>query len=314
MIDQYGRDIYYLRMSLTERCNLKCIYCRSENEACKAHKELSAEHFSTILNQLVSLGIRKVRLTGGEPLIRKDLEEIIADVATHEEVREICMTTNGIGLADRLTDLKKAGLQRLNISMDTLNPELYREMTRGGDLKKVLEGIEKARSLEIPVKINTVLVRGMNEKHVDSMIALAKEEAIDIRFIELMPMGALREDRNARVTNAEILERYPELQPIPPAYPSQPSMDYTAEGYKGKVGFISPVSHKFCSVCNRVRLTSDGKLRMCLANNYETDLQPYLDDPNELYQAMKMAMFHKPECHAFEDSFHASRTMNQIGG
>lgn len=314
LIDRYGRDIYYLRMSLTERCNLKCIYCRSESEYCKAKTELTADQYSTILNGLVSLGIRKVRVTGGEPLVRKDLERIISDIASHEEIREICMTTNGIGLSERLPELKQAGLQRLNISMDTLDPDLYRKMTRGGDLAAVLKGIEMAQSLEMPVKINAVVVRGKNDQEAERLISLAKESAIDIRFIELMPMGVLGEDKNARVRNEEILRRHPELRPLPPAYPSQPSMDYTADGFKGKVGFISPVSHKFCNVCNRVRLTSDGKLRMCLANNYETDLMPYLQSGEELLQVMQAAMFNKPECHTFEEAFHTSRTMNQIGG
>lgn len=314
MFDQYGREIYYLRMSITERCNLKCIYCRSENEYCKAKGELTAGEYRTLLNQFAALGIRKIRITGGEPLVRKDLEEIISDVASHEEIKEICMTTNAIGLADRLEDLKSAGLQRLNISMDTIDPGKYWQMTRGGKLDQVLLGIEKAQSLGMPIKINAVVVRGKNDEDIDSLVQLAKDEPIDVRFIELMPMGTLGEDKSARVTSDEILARYPELQMIPPAYPSQPSMDYTAEGYKGKIGFISPISHKFCHVCNRVRLTSDGKLRMCLANNYETDLMPFMNDEEKLYQAMFEAMQNKPECHAFETLFHSSRTMNMIGG
>lgn len=314
MVDRLGRNIYYLRMSLTERCNLKCIYCREENEHCKAKSELTAAQLDTLVRQFVQLGITKVRLTGGEPLVRRDLEQIVYQTAAHPEITDICMTTNAQGLAERLPELKRAGLRRINISMDSLDPERYRRMTRGGELKQVLHSIEAALAAGLPVKVNAVLVRGENDGEVADFIRLAAEYPIDVRFIELMPFGRLGEKGDRRVLSCEILEKYPELYPVEARYLSQPSEDYTADGFRGRVGFISPISHKFCRDCNRVRLTSDGRLRMCLGNDWERDLKPYLGDPQTLLRVMRDTIYEKPEGHLFEQVYHASRTMNQIGG
>ena len=315
MRDQLGRDIDYLRISLTERCNLKCIYCREKNEHCKAKRELNVQQYEQLMKQFVRFGIRKVRLTGGEPLVRKDLEEIVRLISAYSEITELCMTTNAQGLKERLPELKRAGLKRINISMDSLNPACYRKMTRGGDLWSVLMGIDAALTAGIPVKINVVLIRGENDGEVEDFLTLAKKYPIDVRFIELMPFGVLGEKGDRRILSSEILQAHPELVPAKARYLSQPAEDYTAEGYLGRIGFISPISHKFCKYCNRVRLTSDGKLRMCLGNNWETDLKPYLTGTeDELGRIIEQTIYQKPEQHMFEETYHASRAMNQIGG
>lgn len=313
MRDWMGRDLHYLRVSLTERCNLKCIYCREENAHCKAKKELSLEEFTRLMQVFVALGVTKVRLTGGEPLVRRDLEQIVRMTAGFPQIRDISMTTNAQGLADRLSALHAAGLRRINISLDSLDPARYRRMTRGGDLSEVYKGMEAAARENMPVKRNVVLVRGENDQEIDRFIALARAYPIDVRFIELMPFSALGTRDDRRVPGQEILERHPELHPVAPHDVSQPSQDYQADGFAGRVGLINPISHKFCADCNRIRLTSDGKLRMCLGDDHETDLRPWMND-RRLAQVIRDAVYHKPEGHCFAHSYHAARTMNQIGG
>ena len=226
------------------------------------------------------------------------------------------MTTNAQGLEKRVWDLRRAGLQRLNISLDSLCKERYSKMTRGGHLSDVLQGVEASIACGMQrVKINTVLVRGVNDGEIDDFIRLAKEYPLDIRFIELMPIGKLGEDASRRITSGEVLEGHPELVRIAPRDPNQPSEDYAGEGFRGRVGFISPVSHKFCADCNRVRLTSDGHIRMCLGHNEETDLRAALGRPDEvLLETIRNAVFNKPCGHAFETMFHSQRAMNRIGG
>ena len=315
MRDWMGRDIHYLRISLTERCNLKCIYCREETAFCKAKEELTLDELTKLMQAFTALGIRRVRLTGGEPLIRKDLEQIVQMVSSFSQICDLSMTTNAQGLADRVAQLHQLGLKRINISLDSLDPEKYRSMTRGGDFHQVLCGIDAALAEGMQVKINVVLVRGENQDEADDFIQLAREYPIDVRFIELMPFSALGTRNEQRVLNSEILAQHPELYAVSPRDPSQPSEDYQAEGFAGRVGFISPISHKFCCNCSRVRLTSEGKLRMCLGNDRETDLRPWLHtDTEQLVRVMRDAIYHKPEAHTFEANACSDRAMNQIGG
>ena len=313
MRDWLGREINYLRMSLTERCDLKCIYCRDENYYCRGKQELRTDEIAKLTDSFVRLGITKVRLTGGEPLVRKDLAEIVTIVSSHPEIKDIAMTTNGQGLAGRVAELKKAGLKRLNISLDSLDETCYREMTRGGDLYRTLSGIREAIDAGLGVKVNVVVVRGKNEREVDRFIDLASKEPLDVRFIELMPIGAFGEKKENHVPNAEIIRNHPELHRVAARSESQPSVDYQGEGFTGRVGFISPVSHRFCDQCNRVRLTSDGKLRMCLGRNEETDLRPHIEDA-DLTGIIREAIFRKPAKNEFTQLYHANRRMNQIGG
>lgn len=315
MLDWMGRDIHYLRISLTERCNLKCIYCREETAFCKARDELTLDDLTKLMRSFIALGIRRVRLTGGEPLIRKDLEQIVQMIAGFPQIYDLSMTTNAQGLADRIVPLHRLGLQRINISLDSLDPVRYRSMTRGGDFREVMRSIDAALKQGMQVKINAVLVRGENDDEADDFIRLAREYPIDVRFIELMPFSALGTQDKQRVLNSEILTRHPELYAVPPRDRSQPSEDYCAEGFAGRIGFISPISHKFCGNCSRVRLTSDGKLRMCLGNDKETDIRPWLYTGEEqLTQVLRDAIYHKPAAHVFESNIRAARTMNQIGG
>lgn len=315
MRDWMGRDLYYLRLSLTERCNLKCIYCRDGNESCNAKEELALPELARLLHEFVALGVTKVRLTGGEPLVRQDLEQIVKLVADLPQITDLSMTTNAQSLAERLHGLCMSGLRRVNISLDSLNPERYERMTRGGSLRQTLMGLEAAVQAKMDVKINTVLISGENDVEIDDFIALARNYPVDVRFIELMPFSTLGMEGSRRISGEEVLARHPELSPVPARYGSQPSQDYQAKGFVGRVGLINPISHKFCSQCSRIRLTSDGKLRMCLGDDHETDLRPFLAaDDARLHQVMYEAIYQKPETHCFSQHYHAARTMNQIGG
>lgn len=316
MIDAKGRDIKYLRLSITERCTLKCAYCRADTGDCPKKKELSGQEFERIVKAMAMLGITKIRITGGEPLLRKDVEDIIARISAVPEITEIAMTTNAQHLAGRTVALKNAGLTRLNISLDSLDGKRYSEITGGGDFDAVMEGIGEAVETGLqPVKLNMVVVRGRNDDEVDDFIALAKDMPVDVRFIELMPMGALGQDASLRVSTDELLEPRPYLIPIPPRYPGQPSQDYKIEGFLGRIGFISPMSHKFCGSCNRVRVMSDGVLKTCLGNNGEVSLLDALaKDDAALLETIGDAIYHKPLGHEFEKVFTPLRDMSRIGG
>ncbi len=315
MHDRFGRKIEYLRLSVTERCTLRCAYCRADEGYCPKAAELTADEFTRIVRACAQLGIKKVRLTGGEPLLRKDILNIVYDIAHTPGVTELSMTTNAQQLAGKALALKEAGLQRINISMDSLNPERFKEMT-GGDLSLVLSGIDEAISGGLlPVKVNVVLVRGKNDGEVDDFIALTRENPIDVRFIELMPLGELGEDESLRISNDELITARPWLVPVAPRYTSQPSRDFQVDGYLGRVGFISPISHNFCGLCNRLRLMSDGNLRMCLGVDSEISLLPALQqDDDTLLEVIRTAIFNKPARHQFDADFISDKNMSRIGG
>ncbi len=316
MKDQYGRTIEYLRLSITERCTLKCAYCRADEGICPKRNELSAADLIRIVRATTQLGVNKVRLTGGEPMLRRDLLEIIAGVRAVGGIREITMTTNAQHLPGQARALKAAGLDRLNISLDSLRPERYAEITGGGSLQKVLCGIDEALDAGfVPLKLNAVLLRGKNDDEADDFIALTKDRPIHMRFIEWMPLGET--DRSAeRVTGAELLAARPYLIPVPPLYESQPSRDYQVEGYAGRVGFIDPVSHRFCERCNRVRVMSDGMLRPCLGDNAEISLRDALaeSDDTALVETVRAAIWAKPCSHRFDEAFRPEKNMSRIGG
>lgn len=315
MKDALGRNIEYLRLSVTEKCNLKCIYC--DPVACKnARPLLSPLDFERIARACAELGVNKVRVTGGEPLMRPDLEDIVGRIAAIDGIRDLCMTTNAHGLSRRVRALREAGLLRVNISLDSLNPERYARITGGGDIEEVLKGIDLSVQCGLnPVKLNIVLIRGVNDCEVDDFIALAKDRPVEVRFIELMPIGKLGETPSNAVSNAELIAQRPWLVKIPSAYESQPSQDYTIEGYAGKIGFISPMSHKFCHRCNRVRVTSDGMLKPCLGVNGELSLLDALkSDDEQLRNVLRDGIYRKPEGHSFDKGFHSERGMSRIGG
>ncbi|HAF61915.1 MAG TPA: GTP 3',8-cyclase MoaA [Anaerolineaceae bacterium] len=316
MIDQFGRSIDYLRLSVTERCTLRCTYCRVEEGICPKAAELSADEYARIGKACARLGIHKVRITGGEPLLRKDILEIIQKLSAIDAITEITMTTNAQQLAGRANALKEAGLKRLNISLDTLDAAKYHEMT-GGELSTVLSAIDEAIEAQLlPLKINTVIVKGKNDDEVDDLMALAKERPIEVRFIELMPIGALGQNDAMRVNNDVLIAARPFLQPLPPCYPGQPARDYAVDGYMGRVGFISPLSHKFCASCNRIRVMSDGKIRPCLGSNMEIETKEALasKDDEVLLETIRNAIYHKPDGHHFNTGFISEKNMSRIGG
>lgn len=316
MVDQYGRKITYLRLSVTERCNLKCIYCTpGSKEHCTL---LTTQEIDRIVRAFVQLGIRKVRITGGEPLVRSDIVTIVQNISALGSVEDIPMTTNGILLPGCVKQLKEAGLTRLNISLDTLRPDRFEKITGFDRLDDVLQGVKLALENHIPIKINAVLVRGINDGEIDDLIGLTRDMPIHVRFIELMPIGAFGENNKDKVvTGDEILIRRPDLIPLPERESGGVARMFYVKGYLGKVGLISPMSHQFCHDCNRMRVTSDGKLRPCLGNNGAVDLLPIVREGSDeqLLEAIEKAIYQKPKGHHFlEGEFQSDRNMNRIGG
>ncbi len=315
MKDAFGRQIDYLRLSLTERCTLHCTYCRVDEGVCPKIQELSADELILLAEAAVELGITRIRLTGGEPLLRKDLLQIVRGISSLSGLRDLSMTTNAQMLAEIAADLKEAGLDRLNISMDTLNADLFKELT-GGSLQKVLDGIQAAIAAGFdPIKINVVLMRGVNDHELDDFIRLTSKYKVDVRFIEYMPIGNSNGSERLRLNNQELITARPWLIPVPPRFNGQPSSDYTYEGALGRVGFISPISHRFCSDCNRIRIMSDGSLRTCLGRDAEIPLREALAEGKDgLKQAISQAILQKPEHHRFDQEVLNGRNMSRIGG
>lgn len=319
MKDQFDREINYMRISVTDRCNFRCKYCMPESgvENLGHDKILSFESIERIVRAAVNLGIHKFRLTGGEPLVRKGIVGLVEKLAQIEGVHDLAMTTNGALLKDYAADLKKAGLSRLNISMDTFYEEKYREITRGGDINEVMDGLDAAVAAGFArIRFNAVIMRGFNDDEILSFAQLTLNEAFDVRFIELMPIGHAENDwRYGYVPNSEIMDRLPGLVPVS-------SKDSVAQYYKypdavGRIGFISPMSDHFCGSCNKIRLTADGKLKPCLHTNEELDLSPILKtgDDEALREAISQAIFNKEEKHHLNEGAEPiDRDMNKIGG
>jgi len=318
MLDKYGRNIDYIRVSITDRCNLRCIYCMPENGvAKKEHKDIiSLEEIHKIVKAAGALGIKKVRYTGGEPLVRKGIVDLIHKTSVLQGIEDIAITTNGILLDEIAVDLKRAGLTRANISLDSLNKEKYELITRGGDLNKVLSAIDKCLRIGLaPLKINTVLMKGINDDEIKSFIELTRELPISIRFIELMPIGEAVNLNTSRINSDEIIKRYPELYEIKDNNKSVARL-YRLKNAKGTVGFISPLSCKFCSNCNRIRLTSSGTIKPCLHSEEEIDIKNYLKDDLSLITKLEKSIFEKPEEHHLEQDKESKskKMMFQVGG
>lgn len=315
MKDSYGRQIDYLRLSLTDRCTLRCAYCRFDEGICPKTKELSSDELIMLTEACVDLGVKRVRLTGGEPTLRKDIVEIVRGIAGLPGLEDLSMTTNGQMFSKMAQDLKDAGLMRLNISMDSLKPEVFEKLT-GGSLQKVLDSIQIATELGFsPIKINCVLMRGINDNEVDDFIALAGKYKIDVRFIEYMPIGCGNASHNLRINNQELIKERPWLEALPPRMHGQPSSDYTFPGALGRVGFISPISHRFCGDCNRIRIMSDGNLRTCLGKDSEISMQEaILEGKDAVKETIRKAIWDKPARHKFDEDCLESRNMSRIGG
>jgi cyclic pyranopterin phosphate synthase len=319
MIDQFGRNIEYLRLSITENCNLKCIYCNPDGTLCEPldTQQLTVDEIVKTVKAMVRIGIHKIRITGGEPTVRPDLIEIVQRIAAISGIEDLSMTTNGLRLLNLADDLKKAGLHRLNISLDSLDPKRFEEITGGGKLETVLAGIDHALAIGLtPIKINTVLIRGINDDEIDGLIDLARNRPVDIRFIELMPIGKFGASNQDKIlTSDEILAKHPLLKPIRRIEQGAPAEYYGIEGYLGRIGFISPISHEFCDDCNRIRVTADGKIRPCLGHNGEIDIKPFFTlDDDTFDKTIADIILHKPRGHNFNTEFNSKRTMNRIGG
>ncbi|MFO0752445.1 MAG: GTP 3',8-cyclase MoaA [Thermodesulfovibrionales bacterium] len=323
--DKYERVIDYLRISITDRCNLRCIYCMpSEGVKLIRHKDiLRYEEIIRIVRVAADLGVRKVRLTGGEPLTRKDLPHLVEAVSTIEGIDDVSLTTNGLLLEKLARPLAAAGLKRVNVSLDSLRPERYREITRGGDIRDVLAGIEEAEKAGLlPVKLNMVPIRGFNDDEIEDFARMTLQKAYDVRFIEFMPIGA-REiwSHEKYISTEEIRQRVEAIAPLLALKlrKAGPARYFRFGDAPGVIGFISPITHHFCGSCNRLRITSDGKLRPCLFSETEIDLKPALrgDSPDsEVGKLLRLAVEVKPEGHSIkhETSFTHLKRMSKIGG
>ena len=318
MIDTFGREIYYLRLSVTDRCNLRCRYCMPADGICnkKRHEEmLTEDEMVMAVRAAASLGICKLRLTGGEPLVKKNILSICERCAAVDGIRELCMTTNGTLLPTMAGALKAAGVSRLNISLDTLDAEKYAAITRVGVLDEALRGIEAALDAGFAgIKINAVLIGGFNDGEIPALADLTRRWPVDVRFIELMPMTENETfGKNAYVPDEAVLTVLPELVPAPQN--DGVARLYRLPGAKGNVGLISAVSNHFCAGCNRIRLTADGKLKPCLHSDQEHSIKGLSEE--EMRREIEKVILAKPACHAplsaLERS-HAGRNMNQIGG
>ncbi len=313
MIDSYGRKINYLRVSVTKRCNLNCSYCGAGTEKCE--DGLTAAQIEKIVRAFAVNGITKVRLTGGEPLVRSDICEIAKRISGIEGIKKIALTTNGIRLAEYAKALKAAGVSAVNVSLDTTDREQFRAITGYDMLHKVLEGIDECERVGFPsLRLNAVLVKGRNDDQAEKLVDIARNRKIDVRFIELMPFSRESADEGLMVTGKEILSRFPFLRAVNESGEKNVARYYSAESFKGRVGFISPVSEKFCGDCNRIRLLSDGRVKPCLGNDKTFDLMGCLDDEAALRETVREAILSKPMEHGFLCGYASSHGMNEIGG
>lgn len=315
MKDAYGREIDYLRLSVTERCNLRCRYCMPQEGICKKRHEemLTQEEMVLAVRAAAALGIRKVRITGGEPLVKKNLLAICRSVSRVEGIEEVCLTTNGTLLPPLAVPLREAGVQRINISLDTLDPQKYAALTRRDSFRQALAGIAAALAAGFDrVKINTVLIGGVNDDEIGALAALTLAYPVDVRFIELMPMAG-GFGREAMVSNQKVLEALPQLEAA--GEDGGVAKLYRLPGGQGNIGLISPVSHRFCARCNRIRLTADGKLKACLHAGTEYNIKGL--DYEGMTAQLRRAIAEKPACHnglSAEKPSGAGRHMNAIGG
>ena len=333
LIDNFGREISYLRVSITDRCNYRCIYCQSEKKfEFIPHQEiLRFEEIVEIVQEAVNLGINKVRITGGEPLVRKGVVDFIKKLREIKKLEDISLTTNGFFLSEYAEKLKNAGLNRVNISLDSLQEEKYKKITRGGSLEKALKGIDSAlKAGLLPIKINTVLIRGINDDEVEDFVRLALERPLNIRFIEFMPSGeeVINEFENKFISVQEIKENLAEkysFRPIDINSGNGPAKYYQIKGGQGTIGFITALSQHFCKTCNRIRLTSEGKLRPCLFSNKEVDIKQAIRNAKTddkiirskiIRNNIEKAISIKPEGHKLNEKFsnRDSFKMSKIGG
>lgn len=323
--DSYQRVIDYMRISVTDRCNLRCVYCMpSDGIKPIEHKSiLSYEEIIRIVRIAATLGVKKIRITGGEPLTRKNLAYLISSIHRIDGIDDISLTTNGVLLKDLAGSLSSAGLNRVNVSLDSLRPERYRELTRGGDINSVWEGIYRAGEAGlVPIKINMVPIRGFNDDEIEDFARLTIKTPYHVRFIEFMPIGAKEIwSREKYISTDEIKKRVSAIAPLMPVKVRRagPARYFRFEGAQGVVGFISPITHHFCDTCNRLRLTSDGKLRPCLFSETEIDLRSAIRcgaSDEEVERLLRLAVDIKPAGHTInhEQCFDYLKPISKIGG
>jgi cyclic pyranopterin phosphate synthase len=329
LVDTYNRVINYLRLSVTDRCNLNCFYCSAAPGQCVAEpsrQELTVEDYRQVCEVAVALGIDRIRLTGGEPLLRTDIVQIIGAIAGINGIKDISLTTNGMLLEEMAPDLAAAGLNRVNISLDSLSEDNFRQITRGGRLEGTLRGIERALQAGlVPVKINVVLLKGINDHEIEQFIRLTFNRDLHVRFIEYMPVGGEQvkwaEHFLEMKRVMEIARSVAPLHKVQGEHGTGPAQYYTLKGALGNIGLISPLSRHFCAACNRLRLTFDGKLKPCLFSGDEVDLRPALGNREKLIEKFREAVALRTDprlvgSNADERSeqFQGKRFMSQIGG
>jgi cyclic pyranopterin phosphate synthase len=328
LIDGFGRTVTYLRVSVTDRCDLRCVYCMSEHMTFLPKAQvLSLDELDRLASAFVGLGVRKLRLTGGEPLVRKGVMSLIERLSRHLRsgaLDELTLTTNGTRLADFAVDLSRLGIRRINVSLDTLKPDLFARLTRGGDLAKVLAGIEAARAAGLQVKINTVALAGDNAGEIPDLIAWAHGRGMDLTLIETMPLGDTGEDRTDQFLSLakvrETLSSFWTLTDLP-LQTGGPARYVQIEETGGRLGLITPLSHNFCEACNRVRVTCTGVLHSCLGREDAADLRGVMREdsgPDALEAAIRRAIDAKPQGHDFHIERGAApalaRHMSMTGG
>ncbi len=326
LADAFARPITYLRVSVTDRCNLRCVYCMPEAGLpwIPNAEILSFDEIERIVRAAAAVGVRSIRLTGGEPLVRPDLPDLVRRLAAIDGIDDIALSTNGLLLADRVVELARAGLRRANISLDTLRPDRFEAIARRPGLERVLEAIDASLAAGLdPVKVNCVVMRGSNEDEIEAFAELTHDRPIFVRFIEMMPvLENAAAQRDAYVSADEIVERLGAIGTLrPDAGPpgNGPARYFRYAGAAGAVGVISPLSHDYCETCNRVRLSASGRLRLCLFGDYEIDFRTHVRDGagiEELVTLFRGGMTIKPERHHLRLGEPASRmrALSEIGG
>lgn len=321
MKDLYGRTIDYMRISITDRCNLRCRYCMPDGiEWIPMDEILTYEQIETVCRVAVSLGINKFKITGGEPLVRKGCPELIGSIKQIPGVEQVTITTNGILLKEQLDRLILAGVDGVNVSLDTLDAEKFKQITGFDLLDRVEASIQSAVAKGLRVKINTVLQSGVNEDEWKGLMDLAKDQRLDVRFIEMMPIGYGKKSR--MISNSDLLKqmkvRYPQMEPDMARHGNGPAVYYQIPGFQDGIGFISAIHGKFCGSCNRIRMTSTGELKACLCYQESVSLRDAVrqGDLEEVKRLIELTISKKPEMHCFEkvDSITESRQMVKIGG
>ena len=310
MKDKYLREIDYARIGITDSCNLSCHYCKSGND--REVNQLSSEQLKVIVDVLDKLEFRKLRFTGGEPLLNPDIARIIAYANSKESIQDIGLTTNGVLLDRYLDELVHAGLKRINISLDTLDEDKFFEITKSNKLERVLTNIVSARVKGLIVKVNVVLMKGINDNEIDDFLEFGRINDVQFRFIELMPIGHNRDYINGKqLSTIDLFKNYQKREKRPNC---KDVADYYIDQFGYVFGIISPLSNHFCKTCNRVRFTSDAKLRLCLHSDKDIDISPYLNNQDQLLDIIVKSINEKPDKHRLNDNKISKRAMNKIGG